>query len=136
MPPPSLSLTTLLNAFREDVDEPVAAVLLYERQIPADGKDKGTSFSLPTSILLSSHLGPKLTVALDETTKTLLYIDGDNGDEEDLEIHMGLTEEYASVSNLLPSFSLFVQIPQNQVHHPISRLSRLRPPSICSRIAS
>ena len=41
MPPPSLPLTTLLNAFREDVDEPVAAVLLYERQIPADGKDKG-----------------------------------------------------------------------------------------------
>lgn len=41
MPPPSLSLTTLLNAFREDVDEPVAAVLLYERQIPVDGKDKG-----------------------------------------------------------------------------------------------
>jgi hypothetical protein len=34
-------LSTLLNAFREDVDEPVAAVLLYERQIPADGKDKG-----------------------------------------------------------------------------------------------
>ncbi|KAF8602544.1 nucleotide-diphospho-sugar transferase [Ceratobasidium sp. AG-I] len=78
MPPPGLSLTTLLNAFREDVDEPVAAVLLYERQIPADGKDKG----------------PKLTVALDETSKTLLYIDGDNGDEEDLEIHMGLAEEF------------------------------------------
>ena len=51
-------------------------------------------FSLPNFNPLISQLGPKLTVALDETTKTLLYIDGDNGDEEDLEIHMGLTEEY------------------------------------------
>ncbi|KAB5591291.1 UDP-3-O-[3-hydroxymyristoyl] glucosamine N-acyltransferase [Ceratobasidium theobromae] len=78
MPPPTLSLTTILNAFREDVDEPIAAVLLYERQIPVDGKDKG----------------PKLTVGLDETSKTLLYIDGDNDDDDDLEIHMGLTTEF------------------------------------------
>ncbi|CAE6345581.1 unnamed protein product [Rhizoctonia solani] len=62
----------------EDVDEPVAAALLYERQIPADGKDKG----------------PKLVVGTDETTNTLLYIDGDNDDDEELEIHMGLTAEY------------------------------------------
>ncbi|KAL5631137.1 hypothetical protein ACGC1H_006840 [Rhizoctonia solani] len=78
MPSPSLSLTTLLNAFREDVDEPVAAALLYERQIPADGKDKG----------------PKLVVGTDEATNTLLYIDGDNDDDEELEIHMGLTAEF------------------------------------------
>ncbi|KAJ1304956.1 hypothetical protein OPQ81_006088 [Rhizoctonia solani] len=78
MPPPGLSLTKLLNAFREDVDEPVAAVLLYERQIPTDGKDKG----------------PKLVVGMDETTNTLLYIDGDNDDDEDLEIHMGLTAQF------------------------------------------
>ncbi|EUC60644.1 UDP-3-O-[3-hydroxymyristoyl] glucosamine N-acyltransferase [Rhizoctonia solani AG-3 Rhs1AP] len=78
MPSPGLSLTTLLNAFREDVDEPVAAALLYERQIPADGKDKG----------------PKLVVGTDETTNTLLYIDGDNDDDEELEIHMGLTAEF------------------------------------------
>ncbi|CEL62112.1 putative translation initiation factor eIF-2B subunit gamma OS=Schizosaccharomyces pombe (strain 972 / ATCC 24843) GN=tif223 PE=1 SV=2 [Rhizoctonia solani AG-1 IB] len=78
MPPPSLSLTELLNAFREDASEPVAAVLLYERQIPADGKDKG----------------PKLVVGTDETTNTLLYVDGDNDDDEDLEIHMGLTKEF------------------------------------------
>ncbi|CAE6491290.1 unnamed protein product [Rhizoctonia solani] len=78
IPPPSLSLTSLLNAFREDVNEPVAAALLYERQIPADGKDKG----------------PKLVVGIDETTNTLLYIDGDNDDDEDLEIHMGLAAEF------------------------------------------
>ncbi|QRV79833.1 translation initiation factor eIF-2B gamma subunit [Ceratobasidium sp. AG-Ba] len=78
IPPPSLSLTTLLNAFREDVDEPIAAVLLYERTIPADGKDKG----------------PKLTVGLDEATKTLLYVDGDDDDEDELEVHMGLTTEF------------------------------------------
>ncbi|KAG8733352.1 hypothetical protein FRC11_006956 [Ceratobasidium sp. 423] len=78
MPPPSLSLTALLNAFREDVNEPVAAALLHERQLPTDGKDKG----------------PKLVVGMDETTNTLLYIDGDNDDEEDLEIHMGLTAEF------------------------------------------
>ncbi|KAH7339991.1 nucleotide-diphospho-sugar transferase [Rhizoctonia solani] len=78
MPPPGLSLTTLLNAFREDVNEPVAAALLYERQIPTDGKDKG----------------PKLVVGVDEATNTLLYIDGDNDDDEDLEIHMGLTAEF------------------------------------------
>ncbi|KDN37333.1 hypothetical protein RSAG8_10221, partial [Rhizoctonia solani AG-8 WAC10335] len=86
IPSPGLSLTTLLNAFREDVDEPVAAVLLYERQIPADGKDKG----------------PKLVVGTDETTNTLLYIDGDNDDDEDLEIHMGLTAEYSFPSNSRP----------------------------------
>ncbi|CAE6479701.1 unnamed protein product [Rhizoctonia solani] len=78
MPPPGLSLTALLNAFREDVNEPVAAALLYERQIPADGKDKG----------------PKLVVGTDEATNTLLYIDGDDEDDEDLEIHMGLMSEF------------------------------------------
>ncbi|KAG8704030.1 hypothetical protein FRC08_002489 [Ceratobasidium sp. 394] len=78
IPPPSLSLTTLLNVFREDVDEPIAAVLLYERQIPPDGKDKG----------------PKLTVGLDEATRTLLYVDGDDDDEDELKIHMGLTAEF------------------------------------------
>ncbi|CAE6462552.1 unnamed protein product [Rhizoctonia solani] len=78
MPPPGLSLTTLLNTFREDVNEPVAAALLYERQIPVDGKDKG----------------PKLVVGVDEATNTLLYIDGDNDDDEDLEIHMGLATEF------------------------------------------
>ncbi|CAE6352747.1 unnamed protein product [Rhizoctonia solani] len=78
MPPPGLSLTALLNAFREDVNEPVAAALLYERQMPGDGKDKG----------------PKLVVGIDETTNTLLYVDGDNDDDEDLEIHMGLTAEF------------------------------------------
>ncbi|KAF8684073.1 Nucleotidyl transferase [Rhizoctonia solani] len=78
MPPPGLSLTALLNAFREDVNEPIAAALLYERQIPADGKDKG----------------PKLVVGADEMSNTLLYVDGDNDDDDDLEIHMGLTAEF------------------------------------------
>ncbi|CAE6360565.1 unnamed protein product [Rhizoctonia solani] len=78
MPSPGLSLTTLLNAFREDVDEPVAAALLYERQIPADGKDKG----------------PKLVVGTDEITNSLLYIDGDNDNDDDFEIHMGLMNEF------------------------------------------
>ncbi|KAG8713121.1 hypothetical protein FRC09_019068 [Ceratobasidium sp. 395] len=78
LPPPSLSLTTLLNAFREDVDEPVAGVLLYERSVSGDGKDKG----------------PKLTIGIDEATKTLLYVDGDDDDEDELEIHMGLTTEF------------------------------------------
>jgi hypothetical protein len=93
MPPPSLSLTELLNAFREDANEPVAAVLLYERQIPADGKDKGmNSLTLIPEINLT--IGPKLVVGTDETTNTLLYVDGDNDDDGDLEIHMGLTKEY------------------------------------------
>ncbi|KAG8782483.1 hypothetical protein FRC12_020773 [Ceratobasidium sp. 428] len=73
-----LSLTTLLNAFREDVDEPVAGVLLYERPAPGDGKDKG----------------PRLTVGIDEATRTLLYVDGDDDDDDELEIHMGLTTEF------------------------------------------
>ncbi|KAG8741172.1 hypothetical protein FRC10_003217 [Ceratobasidium sp. 414] len=86
IPPPSLSLTTLLNAFREDVDEPIAAVLLYERSVPPDGKDKGIeSMVCP---------GPKLTVGLDEATRTLIYVDGDDDGEDELEIHMGLTAEF------------------------------------------
>ncbi|KAG8700546.1 hypothetical protein FRC09_005893 [Ceratobasidium sp. 395] len=78
LPPPSFSLTTLLNAFREDVDEPVAGVLLYERPVPSDGKDKG----------------PRLTVGINEATRTLLYVDGDDDGEDELEIHMGLTTEF------------------------------------------
>ncbi|KAG9126250.1 hypothetical protein FRC07_004236, partial [Ceratobasidium sp. 392] len=39
MPPPGLSLTALLTAFGEDVDEPAAAALLYERPGLSNGKD-------------------------------------------------------------------------------------------------
>jgi hypothetical protein len=44
---------------------------------------------------LTKRIGPKLVAGIDEATKSLIYIDGDDDDEDDLEIHMGLTTEYA-----------------------------------------
>ncbi|KAG8981617.1 hypothetical protein FRB93_008505 [Tulasnella sp. JGI-2019a] len=71
IPPPELSLSTLLDAYRMDTEEPMLAALLYERgEVVKDGP-------------------PLFIAGLNEKTKTLLHVPTEEP-QDDLQLRMSL----------------------------------------------
>lgn len=95
IPPPDLSLSRLLDAYRMDTEEPILSALLYERgEVVKDGTSPSRFVFLDrlpelTSITLCST-GPSLfTVGLGEKNRTLLHTPTEEPGE-DLQLRMSL----------------------------------------------
>jgi translation initiation factor eIF-2B subunit gamma len=84
IPPPSLSLTPLLNKFRTDVvtDGSIATACWFEVQQP----DKGTLIDE------WGHLASPIPIVWEDSTGTLLHVDSQEVDNhaEDVELRMAL----------------------------------------------
>ncbi|KDQ21362.1 hypothetical protein BOTBODRAFT_123066 [Botryobasidium botryosum FD-172 SS1] len=82
IPPPSLPLSKLLNAYRMDTDQPILTALVYERG--------ATTKEGPGSLI----------VGIDEKTNTLMYVDAQD-DKDEVDIRLSLM--YKSPSTRITS---------------------------------
>lgn len=79
IPPPSLSLTSILNDYRVELDQPLVSVLLYERS--ETGKDGP----------------PPCIFGEDKKSNSLIFVENDDA-EDDLDLRMSMLWRFPNIS--------------------------------------
>ncbi|KAF8578004.1 nucleotide-diphospho-sugar transferase [Ramaria rubella] len=85
IPPPSLSLSAVLNIYRTEAEEMVISTLFYEVDRESDKSSPDESMAPPL-------------IAYDTASGTLLHVDySDEAEEDELELHMRLLWKYPRI---------------------------------------